>query len=366
MLFRGLFIPAVHIYAKYVKKRDEILISSHTHAIITEAKPFVRLCSRRTKSIYLEGKQTMSKFFKRKYSWAAVFSAVLTLFTVFVLLDTFVISKAGDLDGTKSDNADIYDPQTIQKPTGTFTENSYEDENISVTLTQKRKYETEIYIADIKIKDVSYLKTAFAKNTYGRNITSKTSDMAEENNAIIAINGDYYGFRDYGYVVRNGVYYRGVKSQEKDAETLAIFEDGTFKIFSDTNISCDEIYADGAVQVFSFGPGLINNGEINVVEGEEVGKALASNPRTAIGMLNDEDGMLHYVFVVSDGRTDESKGLSLYQLAQVMDEIGCEYAYNLDGGGSATMWFNGRVVNVTTDGKSFRERKVSDIVYIGY
>lgn len=74
----------------------------------------------------------------------------------------------------------------------------------------------------------------------------------------------------------------------------------------------------------------------------------------------------HYVFVVSDGRTSESAGLSLAQLAAVMQDAGCQCAYNLDGGGSSTMWFMGDVVNnPTTNGNSISERKVSDIVYIG-
>jgi exopolysaccharide biosynthesis protein len=74
---------------------------------------------------------------------------------------------------------------------------------------------------------------------------------------------------------------------------------------------------------------------------------------------------LHYIFVVSDGRTSQSAGLTLLQLAEVMQEYGCTVAYNLDGGGSSTMVFNGEVINNPTDGRSFGERKVSDIIYIG-
>lgn len=76
---------------------------------------------------------------------------------------------------------------------------------------------------------------------------------------------------------------------------------------------------------------------------------------------------LHYLFVVSDGRTEESKGLTLYELAEFMWSMGVKTAYNLDGGGSSAMYFNGEIINhPTTDGRSIRERSVSDIVYIGY
>ncbi len=99
----------------------------------------------------------------------------------------------------------------------------------------------------------------------------------------------------------------------------------------------------------------------------EVGQAMSSNPRSAIGMIEEEDGSLHYLIVVSDGRTAESEGLTLYQLAQVLQSYGATTAYNLDGGGSATLYFNGQVINKpTTNGRTITERAVSDIVYIGY
>ena len=85
--------------------------------------------------------------------------------------------------------------------------------------------------------------------------------------------------------------------------------------------------------------------------------------RPAIGRIDD----LHYVFVTVDGRTEKSRGLTVYELADFLESLGVTVAYNLDGGGSATMYFNGRVVNQPTyKGKEIEERKVSDIVYIGY
>ena len=97
-------------------------------------------------------------------------------------------------------------------------------------------------------------------------------------------------------------------------------------------------------------------------ESEEVGRAKASNPRTAVAVID----ALHYLFVVSDGRTSESEGLSLYELAAFLQSKDVRTAYNLDGGGSSTMVFLGRVVNhPTANGKSIKERSVSDIVYVG-
>ena len=94
----------------------------------------------------------------------------------------------------------------------------------------------------------------------------------------------------------------------------------------------------------------------------EVGQSMASNPRTAIGIIDEN----HYIIIVSDGRTSESQGLSLYEMAEVMKSYGVKTAYNLDGGGSSTMYFNSQVINKPTTNGNISERAVSDIVYIGY
>jgi exopolysaccharide biosynthesis protein len=238
------------------------------------------------------------------------------------------------------------------------TDNSYQDENIKITIDTVRKYDTTMYVADIQVSDVSYLKTALANDTYGRNIRAATSTMAEAKNAIFAINGDYYGFRDAGYVLRNGTVYRDTAS----GEGLVIDKEGNLSVISESDVSMKSLSEQGAWQVLSFGPGLVENGKVTVDSSSEVGQSKNSNPRTAIGQVSK----LHYIVIVSDGRTDESAGLSLLQLAEELKARGCTTAYNLDGGGSSTMYFNGQIVNNPTDGRKIGERQVSDIVYFGY
>lgn len=240
-----------------------------------------------------------------------------------------------------------------------LTSTSYSDSDTSIEISEYRVNDTTIYMADVVLASSDALKTALANDTYGKNVKDKTSSIASDNAAILAINGDFYGARTTGYVIRNGVLYRSTSSGSED---LVIYADGSFGIINENEVSAQELLDNGAVQVFSFGPALVQNGEIAVTEDEEVGKAMASNPRTAIGIISDN----HYVLVVSDGRTSESEGLSLYELAEFMESLGVTTAYNLDGGGSSTMVFNGNVVNnPTTGGNSIKERSVSDIVYIG-
>ena len=333
---------------------------------------------------------------KREKLIAWLFGLTLFLFTVYAALDTFVLTRvyqtvetassgsassgstASDADaGTEnaemqssgksrrksssssSETAQSGLTQTLSK--AAVTAESYDDGNIQITLSTYREYDTTIYVADVQLASADYLKTAFAQNAYGRNVTATTSDTAELAGAILAVNGDYYGAQESGYVLRNGVLYRS--SAKKNQEDLVIYADGSFEIITETEVSAQELLDRGAVQILSFGPALVEGGEIAVEEGEEVGKAMASNPRTAVAVVDE----LHYLFIVSDGRTDESEGLSLRQLAEFAASLGAETVYNLDGGGSSAMVFSGELINnPTTSGNSIKERKVSDIVYIGY
>ena len=363
------------------------------------------------------------KKFKKPFVFSLIYSLFLILLSAAVLLDVFVIPKeiapSGDggivsadikftfgeiedvpvEDTTRDDNSisdkpiestensdsgiDNYTEYDTTVPAMTDSEivttgspdtepeitlpvisdTEYRDDNIRITLDTIRLHDTQIYVADIYLSSAEYFKTAIAKNKFGTNINDKTSTIAKENGAILAINGDYYGANKKGYVIKNGILYRESIRSDYEYDDLGVMFDGSFKVFNEKDISAKDLLNSGVYQLFGFGPVLVSEFEICVKPGEEVGVAMASNPRTAIGIIDE----LHYVFVVSDGRTKESKGLSLMQLAELMKEIGCKTAYNLDGGGSSTMYFNGRVVNKPVNrGSTISERWVSDIVYIGY
>ena len=321
----------------------------------------------------------------RKHKAFAAYILALTLFTTYVMLDTFVITRVyGDTSAAEEDQTEIAQDynsfadndgseqysesneynESSETADPAVSSDSYSDGNISIDLSEYTVNNTEVYLAEVSLESAEYLKTAFAYDAYGRNVTQPTSEIADNAGAILAIDGDFYGTQESGYVIRNGVLYRSEGSA--DREDLVIYEDGSFEIISESEVSAEQLIADGAVQTLSFGPALVEDGQVTVGTYEEVGRAMASNPRTAIGIR--EDGT--YLFVVSDGRTEESEGLSLYELAEFMQSMGADTAYNLDGGGSSTMVFNGTVVNDPTGGHaghgSGTERSVSDIVYIGY
>ena len=274
---------------------------------------------------------------------AIVGVAALLSSTAYVLLDTFVIEQRyHTVAGATS--------QTTTSTTGSAT----------VTVKTYTEHDTTIYVADIVLADGQTIQSALADNTYGKNITATTSSMAESVGATIAVNGDYYGARTSGYVIRNGELLRSEKASDEQ-EDMVLWQDGTMSIITEGDYTAQELLDKGAMQVLSFGPGLIIDGEVSVGASDEVGKAMASNPRTAIGYLGDN----HYILVVADGRTDASVGLSLLQLAEFMQSLGATEAYNLDGGGSSTMYYDGKVINnPTTGGSQVSERKVSDILYV--
>lgn len=245
---------------------------------------------------------------------------------------------------------------------------AYSNDNVSIVITEKLftvgSDKTTYFVVDIKVSSAQYLKTALASgDKLTTNKTETVANIASVKNAILAINGDGCGQskRTTGYVVRDGVTYRSAaRGSSGDTEALVIHGDGNMSVIDERKTSLDSV--ENKWQVFSFGPALIKNGVISVTSKQEIsGQSMADNPRTSIGMVEP----LHYVIIVGNGRTNASKGLTLYQLAEALVYEGCTVGYNLDGGGSSTLWFNGKVINYpTTNGGKYSEREVSDIVYV--
>lgn len=219
------------------------------------------------------------------------------------------------------------------------------------------------FVADVTLTDATQLQSAFAKDSFGTNIIAYTSEIAAANDAVFAINGDYYGFRDTGIVIRNGVIYRDIPARAG----LAFYLDGTMQVYDETQTTAQQLVDAGVWNTLSFGPALLENGAIvsgldNVEIDTNFGNhsIQGANPRTGIGIIDAN----HFVFVVVDGRSPGySRGVTLTEYAQIFKDLGCATAYNLDGGGSSTMYFMGRVVNNPL-GKN-QERGTSDILFIG-
>jgi exopolysaccharide biosynthesis protein len=206
------------------------------------------------------------------------------------------------------------------------------------------------------------LRSAFAQDSFGENITENTSAIAKDNDAVFAINGDYYGFRDTGIVIRNGVAFRDSGARAG----LAFYRDGSVTVYDETTTTADQLVADGVWNTLSFGPALLADGQIiDGIEDVEVDTNFGNHsiqgeqPRTGVGVI----GTNHLVLVVVDGRSDGySAGVTMTGFAEIFQGLGAAVAYNIDGGGSSTMYFNGALVNNPL-GEN-KERGTSDILYI--
>lgn len=236
-----------------------------------------------------------------------------------------------------------------------FTENSYEDDSISVRIESIEEDGTVFHVAWVEVESPTQLRTALAAK-FGSSKTNKTTNLAKKHNAVVAMNGDYYSNREKGYIVRQGEVYR--KSPFKTLDMLCIDDRGDFHILikSDAEQLKALLESDRKIiNALNFGPALVIDGEVQEMPESYQFNIHRKEPRSAIGQI----GELSYVMVVADGRTSASDGATCETLANFMFGLGCQQAFNLDGGGTATLVFNGEMYNTSKGG----ERSISDIIY---
>ena len=202
-----------------------------------------------------------------------------------------------------------------------MTDNSYTSPDISVTVTEEttNNGRTTYYLADIYVRDITCFQSALARNTYGSGYRDSISDMAALNNALLAINGDYYGNTNEGVVIRNGVIYRANRT---DCDVCVLYYDGTMRVLPGSSFTVEDAVRDGAWQAWTFGPALLDTDGSVLTRFSSTSRIIAANPRTAIGYY--EPG--HYCMIVVDGR-GESAGISLPDLSQLFHDLGCTAAY---------------------------------------
>jgi len=226
------------------------------------------------------------------------------------------------------------------------TENSYTSENINVSFSRVENDGIVYHVADIYITDIRHFGANFSYGEYVAK-SQKLSEMAVDNNAIVALSGDHYKGRYEGIVVRNGVLYR----EERFSDICVLYTDGTMATFEDEEFDLEAEQEKGIWHLWSFGPMLLDNGQAMTEFNSELYRA---NPRGAIGYY--EPG--HYCFVQVDGRTENSRGMTLIELSQLFADLGCVEAYNLDGGQSSGIVWQGEL-------KSYPYgRNISDVIFV--
>lgn len=237
-----------------------------------------------------------------------------------------------------------------------MTENSYSSPEVSITI---EKIKTNVngnpviyYVADVYIASLDNFATYTAYNQIVYYGCQNPVSMTKDTGAIFAVNGDYITVQKSGFMIRNG----DVFVADRNNSICALLPDGSMETYDQGTYEVEDILAKDPVQVWSFGPSLLDENGKAKEEYETLSGVAGVHPRCAVGYF--EPG--HYCFIVVEGRRSNSVGLRLTQLAEIFEELGCTVAYNLDGGASAVMVYDHKVVNARSNGG----RDVGDILYI--
>lgn len=238
------------------------------------------------------------------------------------------------------------------------TSTSYSSPDTSITVEKYTQGEgndiVTYYIADIYVANIESIQSGFADDTYGVGYTDTVLEMDESLDAVLAMNGDYYGNGGNGVVIRNGEVYR---TSTSGSDVCVLYYDGTMKTYSADEFDVDQVIAEGAWQAWSFGPELLDESGNSMTVFTSDNHIRKINPRSALGYY--EPG--HYCMVVVDGRqSGYSVGMTLTELSSLFEDLGCTAAYNMDGGKSSSMTFDDIEVNQPCDGG----REVSDCIFI--
>ena len=234
--------------------------------------------------------------------------------------------------------------------TGADAEYSYQTDELRIAVDMVQENDVTYFVADVWVKNIELFQTAFAQGQFSSGVTQTVRRMAGDNNAILAVSGDFCGAHKTGTVIRGGILCR---EDNGDKDVCVLYYDGTMEVFAADAFSVEAAIANGSWQAWSFGPNLLDDGAAITEFHSTVAK---ENPRCAIGYY--EPG--HYCLVVVDGRQEGySEGMTLAQLSWLMESLGCSEAYNMDGGATAMMVFDGAIISSPSGGG----RESSDIIY---
>lgn len=251
----------------------------------------------------------------------------------------------------------VVQTEKIEKPQPQTTSTkimTYDSNTLKITIKPVFTDQLRYWISTITVKNINQVNSAFAgkKDVFSTSIKEPTSTIAKRNGAILAINGAAAGFNNRSYVIRDGIIHR---ASQLDEAPLEFRKDGTLFIGYYGQRSAEQMIKDGTIHTFDYGPVLLRNGQTPDYASQSWFKN-AREPRTAIGQRKP----FEYIILTVDGRSKLSRGMSYMEMVNVFRELGVTQAYALDGGGSTTLYFDGKVINHPSDS---RERPYSDILY---
>lgn len=231
----------------------------------------------------------------------------------------------------------------------------YISRNLSITIKRywDKQNKNMWFEGDIRCSEEEPLKTYVRLNSKGRVATGIAPvAITQEAGVVLGISDDHFGTRVHGgtevvgTIVRNGQIfsdktYSANKKRFPNLETLAVFADGSMKVFESDAHTAQEFVDMGAVDVFAFGPILVRDGVADTRLTKDY--YYYREPRMALGMVEP----YHYVLLAVNGREDKYRGVTMDWLAEKLVEMGAVNAINLDGGGTCSVVFMGERINHT-------------------
>ena len=265
-----------------------------------------------------------------------------------------VIDEAAELlDGQElawNPNLNFWEEEPIQY---------YYDETILALTWKEIINGNMVTFGEVKLAHGSQLRRALAGNEYGSSVEEYPTNMAKNVNAVLAINGDFYNFRDLGITVYQRQMYR---HNPKTVDTAYFTADGDM-IFSKRGELTDKAEAEqfvadnDVVFAVAFGPILVENGQLQQVPDKyPIGEVNNRYSRAVIAQKDD----LHYITMTVNFEGPCQTTCTLAQAAEYIYSKDVRMAYTLDGGQTSSMVFNGELVNRVDWGN---ERTMSDIIY---
>lgn len=245
----------------------------------------------------------------------------------------------------------------IQIARGTKVEYYLDDTIFAVTWKQGINHGMYTF-SEIKIAHPSQFRRYLAGGEYGSGIKLKTSQMAATVNAVVASSGDFYAHRQHGVIVYDGTVQR---INSRFVDTCYINERGDMVFTRAGELpdmeSAQRFVEDNDIRFsLAFGPILIDHGKLEYRYNYIIGEIEGPYPRAALAQKDT----LHYLLVTLNTEKQYGCNSDLYTFGKVIEGLGVEKAYTLDGGQTAVIAMNDRVINAVLYGN---QRNISDIIY---
>lgn len=234
----------------------------------------------------------------------------------------------------------------------------YLDDTI-LAITWKQVVGNGVYtFSEVKIAHASQFRRFLADGKYGATTEYTTQEMAGSVNAVVASSGDYYGYRYTGICVNQGQVYR---DDGQRLDTCFVDENGDLLFVHRKQVTGKEAaqeYVDEHNVRFSlsFGPVMIENGSYLVPSDYYIGEINEAFARAALCQLDT----LHYAVVAANYEHPYNAVHTMSEFAWNLLKLGITKAYALDGGQTAAVVMNDKLINNVSYGA---QREISDIIY---